>query len=365
MAHVGHERAFGEVRFLGGVTGRPNPLFGLPQFGDVGVGTEPAQDSALRMRIVRGVVDRQRTRQEPSVEAVRPAQRECILPGGTLGEGFGDALDDAVPGVGMHQVVPTPTLHSVYVRTRIVAPAPVIPMDRPIRPGHPGKLGHRIRQAAELRLALPQRVLGASSLGPTPHLFDRYGTIVSGSGTVGGTSREGDHAAGRRAGVLEDRKGRIFGDEGRPILAPQEFVVEPHGPAARQRVDQWAGRRRVDGAVRTGMVDHLVHVAAQKLIGRRVPERAQRGPVHEGTSPGRVDAVDPVAQRVDEVPLHRSMSAGEAHRWTGGNRHWSIGQRSRSRLLRWPVRRRCHRRTCRPGCVEGRLPSSPDIERSL
>ncbi len=343
MAHVGDEGALGEVRLLGGVAGRPDPLFGLTQLGDVGVGAEPAQDTTLRVRVVRGVVDRQRTRQEPTIEAIRPAQRERIVPGHTAGKGLSDALDDASPGVGMNQVLPAPALHLVQSRPREVVPAPIVPVDRPVRPGHPGELRHRVGEAAELRFALPQRVFGAAALGPAPHALDRCGTSVGGSGTIGRASGKGDHAAGRRAGVLNDRERGIFGDEGRPILPPQEFVVEPHGPPARHRMEQRAGCRRIVGAVRAGMMNHLVHVAAQKFIGRCVTQHAQRGPVHEGAGPGRVDAVDSVAEPVEEVPLHRSVASGEADRGGGGRGRRTIGQRSRSSLLRCHVGRRRHR----------------------
>ena len=234
-------------------------------------------------------------------------------------------------------------------------------MDRSVRPRHPGELRHRVREAAELGLALPQRFFGASALGPAPHSFDRLGNIVGGSGSIGGTSREGDHAAGREAGVLADRERGIFGDEGGTVLTPQEFVVEPHGPAARERMEQRAGRGRVDGAVRAGMVDHLVHVAAQKLIGRPVTEHRQRRPVHEGASPGRVDPVNPVAEPVQQVPLHRSVPSGEADRGTSVKPRRSFGRRTSSLLMRWRVRRRRHEDD--PAvldALQGRLPSSPD-----
>ena len=109
---------------------------------------------------------------------------------------------------------------------------------------------------------------------------------------------EGDDAAPDGA-VLDDREGRVLGQEEAAVLPPHHLVVELHGAARLQGPDERAFGLRVGRAVRVGVVDQVVHVPAQHLLGVEA-ERPLGGLVDEGAASLGVDAVDAEADRVEQ-----------------------------------------------------------------
>ncbi len=91
------------------------------------------------------------------------------------------------------------------------------------------------------------------------------------------------HDAAARALRVGHREGRVLGEERRAVAPPEQLVVQAHGPAAVPGVQQRAVGLREGAPVRAGVVDRVVHVAAEQLRvavvaqdahGRRVGEQA-------------------------------------------------------------------------------------------
>ena len=87
--------------------------------------------------------------------------------------------------------------------------------------------------------------------------------------TLGGVAEGDDDADGLaafRAGV-DLRTRDIFHGEAGAILAPEDFVRDPHGVEVADRGGDGAVLFGIRGAIGVGMVDHLVQVAADELVG--------------------------------------------------------------------------------------------------
>ncbi len=124
---------------------------------DVGAGAEPAGDPAGR------VADGQAADQVPAVGAVRP-------PGGTAARCRTAArwrrrrTTRRPPGPARRGAAPAPSwpARPGPGRARVVVPAAVVVVDRPVRAGAPDDLRHGVGQLAEAGLAGPQGVGGAA-----------------------------------------------------------------------------------------------------------------------------------------------------------------------------------------------------------
>ena len=60
---------------------------------------------------------------------------------------------------------------------------------------------------------------------------------------------------------------------------------------------------RVRRAIRARVVDNVMHVPAEQVIGRRVSEHLQRGAIYECAMSLGVNAVNALAQSIRKVPL--------------------------------------------------------------
>ena len=221
-------------------------LFAFFLLGDVGVGTEPEHDLAGL------ITDRQRARQEPAIFAVPATQRKGVLPRFAAVPGFLDACDHAVDVIRVMHALPTPALHLLQRRTRVVVPAPVVPEDPSCRVRHPGELTHVVGECAEAFLALVQSFPG----------------IVNGGDIARDRGRADDDIV-----VVEDRRDGHAHEYGAAVLSQAHRLDILHlvatcdaGEKAFLFGDPIRGHQTPDR-----FADHLIGRVAEDALGRLVP----------------------------------------------------------------------------------------------
>src|SRR5688572_21601678 len=127
MAEHGQEFVLA-VPFFGQLRRLPLDLIVLiTELADVRMRSEPAEHLAAV------VADRASAQQEPAKTAVLAAQRKRVFPGLAGVPRVLHALEDPLDVVRMMQFGPTPALHLLERRPRIVIPALVVPVNPAVR----------------------------------------------------------------------------------------------------------------------------------------------------------------------------------------------------------------------------------------
>ena len=134
----------------------------------------------------------------------------------------------------------------------------------------------------------PLRRLGRRARRP----LRRQGQLLRLRPAAAGDVAEGDDRAGDLV-PLADRGADVFDGKAAAVLAPEDVLVDPMDRAVAGRGLDRALLAWIGGTVRAGVVDQLVHLAADDL-GRGVAGHRRRGGIDEGGVTGAIDAVDAV-----------------------------------------------------------------------
>jgi hypothetical protein len=170
-------------------------------------------------------------------------------------------------------------------------------------------------------LFLGERPADVAAVLGQPHLFGDRRLGAPADGDVGERDDRPDHRS-----TLPDRVRSVFRGERRAVRPPEVLVIDVCPLATAERLVDPAVLLVVGRAVGPAVVDQLVHVPPQQVLGPRVAEQAQAGRVAEGAAAPGVDAVDRLARRFQEQP--RALLAGpgaaarveEQHRQRGESR---------------------------------------------
>ena len=112
---------------------------------------------------------------------------------------------------------------------------------------------------------------------------------------------EGDDRPEDLAVAVDGVRAILDGDG--PAIGPVEIILDAEDPYARmERLVDRAEVRRKGRPVGVAVVDELVHVATEDIVGRNEPKQAERRGIAEGAEAGGVDPVDSFADRVEEEP---------------------------------------------------------------
>jgi hypothetical protein len=186
-------------------------------------------------------------------------------------------------------------------------------------------LAHRLAVVGQLAQALGAGLQLGGALGHAA-FQPLVGAAQQGLGLAPGADvDQGDHRALHQA-MLDDRVAGVLGVEGGAVGTPEHLVVDAAGPALAEGLEDRAVGLRVVPAVGMGVVDQLVHVAADDRIGRPA-QHLRRAAVDEDAAAGHVEAEDALAGRFEQQaqPVAPDVGdlAGAAGAGVGG---WQVGR---------------------------------------